>query len=313
MSDPHLMDAVAALRAGRLVGMPTETVYGLAANACNDEAVAAVFAAKGRPQFNPLIVHVSCTEDALLLGRFSEIARRLARAFWPGPLTLVVPRTQGCPVSWLATAGLESIAIRVPGHPLALDLLRAFGGPLVAPSANRSGHVSPTMAQHVRESLGHAADIVLDGGSCRIGLESTIVACTDERVRLLRPGGLTRDAIEALIGPIESGKSDPSRPEAPGQLKSHYAPRAPVRLNAAEVAPGEALIAFGPHWPHGAALTFNLSEKGDVTEAAAKLFALLRAADQPFISEIAVMPVPETGLGEAINDRLRRAAAARED
>lgn len=309
-------EAARRLRAGALVAFPTETVYGLGADAANAGAVARLYAAKGRPSFNPLIAHVAQLEHARILGRFNDIAERLARSFWPGPLTLVLPKAETCSVAELATAGLDSIAIRVPAHPVARALLAEFGGPVVAPSANRSGHVSPTTAAHVRADLGDQIDMILDAGPAQVGLESTIVACLGDASILLRAGGVPRDAIEAAAGASlgSSGGREGVNPLAPGQLASHYAPGKPLRLDANSVKRGEALLAFGPALPPGAenaALVLNLSPHGDLTEAAARLFSHLRALDASVAAAIAAMPVPEQGLGEAINDRLRRAAAPR--
>ncbi|MBM3532759.1 MAG: threonylcarbamoyl-AMP synthase [Alphaproteobacteria bacterium] len=301
-------EAAAALAAGRLVAFPTETVYGLGADATSDEAVARVYEAKGRPVFNPLIAHVPDLAAAERLVVFTDSARRLARAFWPGPLTLVLPRAADCPVSLLASAGLDTLAVRVPDHPLALSLLRAVGRPLVAPSANPSGQLSPTTAQHVREALGGKVSVVLDGGPCRVGIESTVVDLSGERPVLLRPGGVSTEAIEAILGPMAAPGEGPIR--SPGQLESHYAPHLPVRLGATRARPNEALLAFGPAVAP-AAVTLNLSPACDLIEAAANLFAYLRRLDRPDLAAIAVMPIPETGLGRAINDRLRRAAAPR--
>lgn len=313
--------AAGLLRAGGLVAFPTETVYGLGADAANGEAVARLYAAKGRPSFNPLIAHVTDLEAARALAVFNKAGDALARAFWPGPLTLVLPKREGCPVSDLATAGLDSIALRVPDHPVAHDILAAFGGPVVAPSANRSGHVSPTTAVHVQADLNGRIDLIVDGGPTHVGVESTIVACLDEPV-LLRPGGIARAAIEAVLGrplamPNESmpavGDAD-DVPLAPGMLASHYAPKAVLRLEALAVLDGEALLAFGPQLPAGAdnaRKILNLSPRGDLVEAAARLFSHLRALDASGADMIAVMPVPHDGLGEAINDRLLRAAAPR--
>ena len=305
--------AAEALRAGRLVAFPTETVYGLGADATDDSAVAAIFEAKGRPRINPLIAHVADIDAAMRLGRFGEAARRLAEAFWPGPLTLVVPRAEGCPVSLLATAGLDTLAIRVPAHPLAQKLLRAFGGPVVAPSANVSGRLSPTEAEHVAESpLAEKVAVILDGDECPVGVESTIIGFDpDGTAVLLRPGGIPREEIEAVVGePLRSGKGGEGTPSAPGQLSSHYAPRARLRLNASAPEEGEMFLAFGPDAPKGVP-GLNLSPAGDLREAAANLFAYLRILDETGVDSIAVAPVPEHGLGEAINDRLRRAAAPR--
>jgi len=299
--------AVQLLREGRLVAFPTETVYGLGADATNDKAVAAIFAAKGRPEFNPLIVHVESVEAAMRYGVFDPRALILADEFWPGALTLVVPRTADCPVSLLATAGLDTIALRVPAHPIARDLLAAFGGPIAAPSANRSGTVSPTTADHVAESLGHAVALILDGGPTVHGLESTIVGLTTDAATLLRPGAIARDEIEAVVGALGQPSDSEDAPHSPGRLKRHYATATPLRLNATSVAADEALLAFGPPL-EGAERSMNLSPAGDLTEAAANLFAMLRALDAWRPRAIAVMKVPAFGLGEAINDRLRRAA-----
>ena len=300
--------AAEALIAGRLVAFPTETVYGLGADATRDEAVAQVFAAKGRPRFNPLIVHVASLEDAVALGEFSPEASELAKLFWPGPLTLVVPRRKGCPVSLLASAGMPSLAIRVPKHPLAQALLKAARLPVVAPSANPSGRISPTTAAHVEAGLGDKVSVILDGGPSPIGLESTIVSFLDGRPKLLRPGGLARKEIERALGHKLDTGGDPKRPTAPGQLESHYAPRARLRLNARAAEKGEAYLAFGQQ---SAGAKFNLSPAGDLTEAAANLFRLLHEIDATGVAAIAVAPIPGEGLGEAINDRLKRAASPR--
>jgi L-threonylcarbamoyladenylate synthase len=297
---------------GGLVAFPTETVYGLGGDATNERAVAAIFEAKGRPQFNPLISHVLGPDEAKRLVRWSDTADRLAARFWPGPLTLVLPRAKESPIALLATAGLDTVAVRAPAHPLAQALIRAVGRPLAAPSANRSGTVSPTRAEHVAESLGDRVKMILDGGPCQVGLESTVLDLSTDAPTLLRPGGATREAIEAVIGPIALSDAIPSGDSArksPGQLESHYAPTRPVRLNASTVVADEGLLAFGPDVPSGALLTLNLSPGGELAEAAANLFAMLRALDRPGIGRIAVMPIPQTGLGLAINDRLRRAAA----
>ncbi|MBN9024629.1 MAG: threonylcarbamoyl-AMP synthase [Rhizobiales bacterium] len=310
-----LREAVAALEAGQLVGMPTETVYGLAADATNGEAVARIYAAKGRPSFNPLIAHVADLEAAERLVQFDPVSRRLAEAFWPGPLTLVLPKRAEAGVSDLATAGLDTLAVRMPSHPAAHALLKAFGRPVAAPSANRSGHVSATTAAHVVADLGSAVSIVLDAGPSHVGVESTIVAATPTGLALLRAGGLPRDKIEAVAGMSLDivDLADPEAPTAPGQLASHYAPGAMVRLDVGTVLPGEALLAFGHSLPPGAdkaAVTINLSPRGDLIEAAARLFSALRELDGK-AATIAVAPIPTTGLGEAIVDRLRRAAAPR--
>lgn len=308
--------AVRCLQAGGLVAFPTETVYGLGADATNGEAVARLYAAKGRPRFNPLIVHVASEGAARKLAVFDAAAGRLAAAFWPGPLTLVLPKAAQCPVAELATAGLDSLALRVPDHPTARALLSAFAGPIVAPSANRSGHVSPTTAAHVLADLRGRIDLILDGGPATVGVESTIVACLGAP-ELLRPGGLPRARIEAALGhalaaPAPARAADGETPLSPGRLRSHYAPKSPLRLDATHVAPDEALLAFGPHpLPGPARATLNLSARGDLIEAAANLFSHLRALDAAGATAIAVMPVPHDGLGEAINDRLARAAAPR--
>lgn len=306
--------AVACLSAGGLVAFPTETVYGLGADARNGQAVARLYAAKGRPAFNPLIAHVADLAAARALGRFDDAAERLAAAFWPGPLTLVLPKAAGCPVSDLALAGLDSVAVRVPAHPLAHELLTAFGAPVVAPSANRSGHVSPTSAAHVLGDLRGRIDLILDGGPCTVGVESTIVACL-ERPTLLRPGGVAREHIERVLGcALTAPAADTGdKPVAPGMLASHYAPKAWLRLNAEMPREGEALLAFGPAPAAPGATTLNLSPRGDLVEAAANLFSHLRALDASGARTIAVMPVPHEGLGEAINDRLQRAAAPKDE
>ncbi|MCC7276006.1 MAG: threonylcarbamoyl-AMP synthase [Alphaproteobacteria bacterium] len=314
-ADPEaLAEAVRLLRAGALVAFPTETVYGLGGDATDDRVVAAIFAAKGRPRFNPLIAHVPDVAAADRIAVLDARSRVLARRFWPGPLTLVLPRRPAGGVSLLATAGLDTVAVRVPDHPVALALLAAVDRPVAAPSANRSGRVSPTTAAHVAEGLGDRVALVLDGGPCRIGVESTVLDLTGPEPALLRPGGLARGTIEAALGgPLATAAPDPARPAAPGQLASHYAPVRPVRLGARTVAADEALLAFGPRPPEGAAATLNLSPSGDLAEAAANLFAHLRRLDGAAVRAIAVMEIPEYGLGEAINDRLRRAAAPRDD
>jgi L-threonylcarbamoyladenylate synthase len=304
-----IADAATALRRGALVAFPTETVYGLGADATNGRAVAAIFEAKGRPRFNPLIVHVASLEAAGRLGHLTESARRLAAAFWPGPLTLVLSKRPDSAVAELATAGLETIAVRVPAHPVAQALLRAAGLPIAAPSANRSGHVSPTTAAHVDADLGTRVAIILDGGATRIGLESTVVDVSGKEPVILRLGGIARDAIERVLGQaVATSCAVADRPASPGMLARHYAPATPLRLDAREVRDGEALLAFGQPVPHHSGAMINLSVSGDFAEAAANLFAALRALDQSGASAIAVMPIPEDGLGEAINDRLRRAA-----
>ncbi|GAB4225570.1 MAG: L-threonylcarbamoyladenylate synthase [Methyloligellaceae bacterium] len=307
-----IAEAARALRAGRLVAFPTETVYGLGADATNGEAVAAIFEAKGRPRFNPLIVHVPGLAAARGIARFPQPAEKLAAAFWPGPLTLVLPRRPESGISSLVTAGLDTIALRVPAHEVARSLLREAGIPVAAPSANRSGHVSATRAEHVLADLGEAPAFILDAGPTPAGLESTIVACTQETCALLRPGAIAREDIEAVLGgALVSGPAEAAKPSSPGQLESHYAPRAKLRLNATAVREGEALLAFGPDVPEFKGPCINLSPSGSLREAAAALFSALRALDESGAHTIAVMPIPAEGLGEAINDRLRRAAAPR--
>lgn len=304
--------AAEAIRAGRLVAFPTETVYGLGADATNARAVAGIYAAKGRPSFNPLIVHVPGLAEAERLALFTPLARELARRFWPGPLTLVLPRRPECGIADLVTAGLDSVAVRAPDHAIARALLTAAARPIAAPSANLSGRLSPTRAADVAADLGGKVAMILDGGSSVHGLESTVLAIADDEVTLLRPGAVTAEVIEKVTGRrlgrnLEGG----DRPSSPGQLESHYAPGARVRLNAKEVSEGEALLAFGPDVPATAGPAVNLSPSGDLVEAAANLFAALRVLDASGAAVIAVMPIPAEGLGEAINDRLRRAAAPR--
>ncbi|MEQ8370675.1 MAG: L-threonylcarbamoyladenylate synthase [Alphaproteobacteria bacterium] len=303
-----LAEAAAHLRAGRLVAFPTETVYGLGGDATNDRTVADIFRVKRRPQFNPLICHVATTADASALVVWTDMAGRLAEAFWPGPLTLVLPRRADCPVSLLVSAGLDSLAVRVPANEVARDLISRAGVPVAAPSANRSGHLSPTQAADVVSELGSDAAMIIDGGPCTVGLESTVIGLLDETPRLLRPGGLARATIEAVTGPL--GRPRPGRITSPGMRLSHYAPARPLRLNVQSAAPGEALLAFGPDAPPEGPTVRNLSPAGDLTEAAANLFRMLRDLDRPEFTAIAVMPVPLHGLGEAINDRLSRAAEA---
>lgn len=305
-------DAARLLRAGGLVAFPTETVYGLGADATNERAVAAIFEAKGRPQFNPLISHVLDAAGARGFVRWNDTADQLAARFWPGPLTLVLPRADGSPIALLTTAGLDTVAIRAPSHPVAQALIRATGRPIAAPSANRSGQISPTRAEHVAQSLGERVSMIIDGGPCLVGLESTVLDLTGTAPVLLRPGGVTREAIETVVGPVALSHAIPSGEapaKSPGQLESHYAPARPVRLDAISVSADEGLLAFGPNMPPGAMLAYNLSPSSDLAEAAANLFAMMRALDRPGIGRIAVMSIPQTGLGLAINDRLRRAAA----
>src|SRR5260370_16145091 len=281
-----ITEAARLILEGGLVAFPTETVYGLGGDATNERAVAAIFEAKGRPQFNPLISHVLDAGEAKRLVRWNDTAGKLAARFWPGPLTLVLPRAKDSPIALLATAGLDTVAVRAPAHPLAQALIRAVGRPLAAPSANRSGAVSPTRAEHVAESLGERVKMILDGGPCVVGLESTVRDLTNAPPTLPRPGGGTREAIEAVIRPIALSDAIPSGNSArksPGQPESHYAPARPARLNASTVAPDEGLLAFGPDVPSGALLTLNLSPRGELAEAAANLFALLRAPDRPGI------------------------------
>jgi L-threonylcarbamoyladenylate synthase len=311
-----IADAAAILAAGGLVAFPTETVYGLGADATNGQAVARLYAAKGRPAFNPLIAHVADLAAARRLARFDADAERLAAALWPGPLTQVLPKAAGSLVAELATSGLDTIAVRAPDHPVARALLDAFGKPIVAPSANRSGHVSPTTAAHVEADLSGRVDLIIDGGPTTVGVESTIIACLGEAV-LLRPGGVPRAAIEAALGrkladAPASAAAEADAPLAPGMLASHYAPHTRLRLNATDVRSGEVLLAFGAP-PAGISLPANkvrnLSPRGDLIEAAANLFSYLRALDALGATTIAVVPIAHEGLGEAINDRLARAAA----
>jgi len=293
------------LRKGGTVAFPTETVYGLGADARNGRAVAAVFAAKGRPAFNPLIVHLPDLDAARALCDFTPAAERLAAAFWPGALTLVLPLRPQSGISALVTAGLDTLAVRVPDHPVAQALLQAFGGPVAAPSANPSGRISPTTAMHVQAGLAGRIDAVVDGGGCGVGLESTIIGCAGDPV-LLRAGGLPAEAIEACLGHPLHQQTDPAQPSAPGQLASHYAPRGTVRLNATKAEAGEVMLGFGP-----VDADLNLSEAGDLSEAAATLFGHLHRLDAMGATRIAVSPIPDHGLGRAINDRLQRAAAPR--
>ena len=304
-----LSEAARILRDGGIVAFPTETVYGLGGDATSDAAVAKIYAAKRRPAFNPLIAHVADLAAAQQQGAFNAQARALAHAFWPGPLTLVVPCAERADVCDLARAGLDSVALRVPAHPVARDLIAAVGRPLAAPSANLSGHVSPVSAQHVFDDLAGAIDLIIDAGPCAVGLESTIVACLGDAPHLLRPGGVPRAAIEALLGHALAGAVDGTI-RAPGLLASHYAPHARLRLEAAHLVPGEHGLDFGGIFPKSARV-LDLSPGRDLTEAAANLFHHLRALDALAAEIIAVAPIPATGLGEAINDRLHRAAAER--
>lgn len=299
-----LMQAGDLLRAGKCVAFPTETVYGLGADARNDTAVAQIYAAKGRPSFNPLIVHVSDLAAAEMLCVFNDAARRLAATFWPGALTLVLPMRADAGISKLVSAGLQTLAVRVPDHPVGQGVLQAFGGPVAAPSANPSGKISPTTAAHVHAGLGHKIAAVVDGGACNVGVESTIVGCVD-RPTLLRAGGIPTEAINACLGTSLQSHDDTTI-NAPGQLRSHYAPSGHVRLNATTVQNNEILLGFGP-----VDATLNLSPDGNLLEAAANLFAYLHQLDVLGATHIAVSPIPNHGLGAAINDRLNRAAAPR--
>ena len=343
-NEDDILRAAGLLRGGALVAFPTETVYGLGGDATNDRAVAAIFAAKGRPRFNPLIAHVPGLVEAEALAVFDDRARLLAFRFWPGPLTLVLPRRPTGGVSLLASAGLATVAVRAPAHPVAQRLLRAAGRPIAAPSANRSGRVSPTTAAHVlaeftpaespspprrrrggshpsrgagegaecgEAGAGAALAVILDGGACPIGVESTVIDLSGPTPVLLRPGGVTLENLIDALGQVETVSPDEGAPRSPGRLPSHYAPELPVRLDAADARPGEALLAFGPDAPPGFAEVLFLSRGGDLVEAAANLFAMLRRLDRREFFGIAVMPIPERGLGRAINDRLRRAAAPR--
>ena len=303
--------AAALLRSGKLVAFPTETVYGLGADAGDDAAVARIFEAKGRPRFNPLIAHVADIAAAAAIVRLDARAEALAARFWPGPLTLVLPRREDAGLSLLVSAGLDTVAVRAPDHPVAQALLDAAGGPIAAPSANRSGAISPTTAAHVQAELGERPAMVLDGGPCRVGLESTIVDLSGREPLLLRPGGVPVEELEAVLGPLAVlPGSTGQAPRAPGMLHRHYAPRRPLRLNAETAATGEALLGFGPG--AAATATLNLSVAADLVEAAGNLFAMLRSLDAPGLERIAVSPIPEDGLGRAINDRLRRAAVPAE-
>lgn len=312
-NDPKAQEAAAkAVRKGGLVAFGTETVYGLGADATNSQAVARIYEAKGRPRFNPLICHVPNVEAAHAIGVFSPLAEELAAAFWPGPFTMVLPKRPEAGLSDLVTAGLDTVAIRVPGHESARAFLAKAGTPVAAPSANPSGKVSPTTAAHVAEGLGNKIDMLLDGGPCTHGLESTIVAVDENTVTLLRPGSITGEMIAGIIGspPVHPEEHKQDAPVAPGMLKSHYAPDKPIRLNATSFADDEAVLSFGP--VHHSGPVYPLSTSADLTEAATNLFATLRAADASTAHRIAVMPIPEDGLGYAINDRLARAAAPKD-
>ena len=300
--------AAQALARGDLVAFPTETVYGLGANALDARAVAKVFAAKERPRFNPLIVHVPGLAAAETYAVVNDMARILAEAFWPGPLSLVLAKRPACGIADLVSAGLDTIALRAPAHPVAQALLAEVKLPIAAPSANRSGRISPTTAAHVEAELGELPAMILDGGPCPLGIESTVVSVVGPKPALLRPGALPREAIELVLGvPLATAKAN-ERGASPGQLATHYAPNTKLRLGATSVRPDEALLAFGRDVPQGGRLTINLSASGNLEEAAAKLFGALRELDQAGARTIAVMPIPAQGLGEAINDRLQRAA-----
>ena len=304
-NEASIAQAAAMIRRGLPVAVPTETVYGLAGDATSGEAVAAIYTAKGRPSFNPLIVHVGSIASAETVALLSPIAHRLATAFWPGPLTMVLPRVSGAPIAGLVTAGLETIAVRIPAHPVMRALIEAVGRPLAAPSANASGSISATRAEHVAHSLDGRIELVLDGGASKVGIESTIVAVEEDRLRLLRPGSVTVGMLRDAVGvPVET--MGDGRIEAPGQMLSHYAPSKPLRLDATTAEPGEYLIGFGPVLGR-----ISLSARGDLTEAAARLFDLLHEADRSEEDAIAIAPIPDEALGLAINDRLKRAAAPR--
>ena len=317
-----ITEAARILQAGGLVGLPTETVYGLAANALDGEAVAKIFAAKGRPSFNPLIIHCHSALQASGLVEMTQEALAAADAFWPGPLTLILKRTHDCPVSELAGAGLATLAVRIPKHDVALSVLKACGVPLAAPSANKSGTLSATTPAHVAEAFGDEVGLILAAGACRVGVESTVLDLSSGEPAVVRPGAVTAEEISEVLGrSVSYDKGDPDAPRSPGQLLKHYAPSIPVRMNAIDLAPGEALLAFGSVKfmgirGGGAAKDLpeeslrNLSEEGDLYEAAANLFAMMRQLDQPAHKAIAVMPIPEAGIGVAINDRLRRATQA---
>ena len=306
-TDDALTQAGEVITRGGLVAFPTETVYGLGADATSEEAVASIFAAKERPSFNPLIVHVPDIEAAKELVAFTPAAEKLAAAFWPGALTLVLPRKKDAKLSLLVSAGLDTVAVRMPNHPIATQLLRAAGKPIAAPSANKSGQISPTLATHVVQSLPGKVDIILDGGACAVGLESTVVDACGEQVGFLRPGGISIEQLETIVGPLIFPDDAPDAPKSPGMLTSHYAPTLPMRLNATDIKDGEILLGFGVC--NGA--TLNLSPSGNLAEAAANLFAMMRELDREGYQTMAVSPIPKQGLGLAINDRLTRAAAPR--
>ena len=299
-----IKQAAQLLKSGDLVAFPTETVYGLGADATNDTAVASIYAKKGRPSFNPLIAHVDSIQMAEKYVKITPMAQKLMDAFWPGPLTLVLKRKPKCKVSLLASAGLDTLAVRCPNNHIALDLITAFGKPIVAPSANKSGRISPTTVGHIIDDYGEQAPFTLDGGPCQVGVESTVLLCEEDKVAVLRYGGLAIEEIENLIGPVIRPEKDENAPHSPGQLKSHYAPSLPVRINAIEAFEGEALLGFGK----APDAVLNLSETEDLTEAAANLFSMMHQLDNKKYTGIAVMPIPMNGLGLAINDRLKRAS-----
>lgn len=303
----RIKQAVAILKNGGLVAFPTETVYGLGADATNDKATASIYEKKGRPSFNPLIAHVDNADMAEKYVKITPLAKKLVDAFWPGPLTLVLKRKPKCAVSLLASAGLDTLAVRCPNNPIALQLIHDFGKPIVAPSANKSGRISPTTAGHILQDYGADAPFILDGGPCQVGVESTVLLCDDDKVAVLRYGGLAIEQVEDLIGPVIRPERDEDAPHSPGQMKSHYAPHLPLRMNAIEAFEGEALLGFG-YAPNA---VLNLSESEDLTEAAANLFSMMHQLDNSKYSGIAVMPVPMQGLGLAINDRLKRASYPR--
>lgn len=307
-----LAQAADLIHRGRLVAFPTETVYGLGADATNEQAVAMIYAAKGRPQFNPLIIHVAEPMDLDDIVIRNDTAELLTSIFWPGPLTLVLPRATKSPIALLASAGLDTLAVRCPNHPVAQKLIQLSGKPIAAPSANASGGLSPTEADHVYDSLGDKVDLILDGGHTRIGVESTVLDLSGRTPTILRHGGVTLEDLTALLGEVHCALTDDEAPRSPGMLTSHYAPRLPVRLNATNATPNEAFLTFGNDTQAiGGAVRLNLSEAGNPIEAAANLFSMMRDLDQPKFAGIAVMPIPEHGLGAAINDRLNRAAAPR--
>ena len=304
-SASHITAAAKIINKGALVAFPTETVYGLGADATNDKAVAKIFEVKQRPTFNPLIIHFSNKENVNDTVEIDTKARKLAKAFWPGALTMVLPRKKKCNVSLLASAGLKTLAVRIPNHPLAQSFINATGVPIAAPSANKSGEISPSAAEHVLQSLGNKIDVILDGGPCCVGIESTVIDLSARIPTLLRPGSITHQELESVIGRVSLVQDETKPPNSPGMLHRHYAPSIPLRLNAKKAEPGEALLAFGQDV---SARHANLSRLGDLTEAAANLFAMLRMLDQPEFIGIAVMKIPNKGLGVAINDRLKRAA-----